>query len=72
MEAYAEEDDYIVWEGMNRVIGGVKEMLEFTDLASKFNTYVLNLLNPQRQRLGWDASADEGVFYTRDLIIPKF
>lgn len=54
------EDDYVVWEGMSRVLGGLKEMLDFTDLCDKFFLWALRILRSQKERLGWDPIPEEG------------
>jgi len=63
------EDEFIVWEGMNRVLVGLKEMIDYTDFATPFYNFARNLLRPLKARLGWDPLPGEGECRSKSITI---
>jgi aminopeptidase N len=58
---YKEEDDYVVWEALSQVLGGLDSVLsDDAGIATNFRkfarSFALNLLG----RVGWDAKASDG------------
>lgn len=61
VSALTNEDEYIVWRGVETGISSIRNLLDRhnPDLKSKFNKFAQQILEPVAKRLGWEFEKDE-------------
>ncbi|CAN7937962.1 unnamed protein product, partial [Ixodes hexagonus] len=59
MEAYTDEEDYIVWSSINSCLGKLNQLLSYTDFQPLFHAYGCNLLGAIFSKVGWDPKPGE-------------
>ncbi|MCP9257385.1 Aminopeptidase [Dirofilaria immitis] len=64
LESSSNEDEYPVWSCLDSGISALSNVLSHHDpvLRSKFNKFIIKILTPVANRLGWEAKPNEGAF----------
>jgi puromycin-sensitive aminopeptidase len=58
---YANEDDYIVWEGLSEALGGLNTILsDAPDICALFQPFAKKLVLNLMTKIGWDAKSTDG------------
>lgn len=62
LSSYTEEDEYIVWQGLGSVLGGLKSIMEANDPAmhEKFSAVAKKLVLRMIDEVGWDKKETDG------------
>ena len=73
MEAFANEDDYTVWNSINGCLGKLNMLLSHTEVQPLFHEYGRRLLSKIHSKLGWEAIKGETHLDTllRTLVINR-
>lgn len=59
MEPFTDEDNYTVWSSINNCLAKLSLLLSHTDLEDDLKRYIIKLMKPIYQRLGWEPKNDE-------------
>jgi len=59
MDAFANEDNYTVWNSINTCLGKLNTLLSHTEYQSLFHAFGRQMFGKVHSRLGWDANSDE-------------
>jgi len=62
LSSYTQEDEYIVWQGLSSVLGGLKLIMEANDLAmhDRFSKVAKKLVLHMIELVGWDKKETDG------------
>ncbi len=71
LNAYENEDDYIVWSEILTGLGQISNILYGTDVYPAFRAYAKNIVSPAAARAGWEKRKGETPHETilRDLLL---
>lgn len=62
LEAYADEDNTMVWDVIAGNLGGLKLVMNDDQVRESMKPYILKLVAKQLDRLGWDEKPDDSHF----------
>lgn len=59
LDAYRNEPNYTVWTSIGGSLGSIRNILYYTDLIEKFNTFGRHLCVNVAEKLGWEVKPNE-------------
>ncbi len=68
LDAYKNEDSYVVWSEIATGLGRLKQLAAKTKTEAPLNTFIINLFSPIFTKLGWEKKPGEK--YTDTLLRP--
>lgn len=73
IDAYRNEDNYVVWSSITNCIVKLQILFSHTDLDKKFNLFGCRLYRPIAERLGWESKPGESHLDTllRSLVLNR-
>jgi len=73
LTGYTAEDNYTVWSDINLNLSSISTVMQYTPVFNEFQKFVLSVMKPVAQKVGWCAQESEGhsVALLRALLIGK-